>query len=85
MLSLARITAAVRYVHVLSPEWTKHNINIAIKFFENVAKFKHLRMTVTNQNCIHGEIINSRVYVGNACYHLVQNIFYSCLLSKTVE
>jgi len=44
-----------------------HSILIAIKWFQNVAKFKYLG-TVTNQHCIHGDI-NSRLNTGNACYH----------------
>jgi hypothetical protein len=41
-------------------------------------------MTVTNQNLIQEEI-KRRLNSGNACYHSVQNLLSSCVLSKNVK
>jgi hypothetical protein len=58
-----------------------YNFLVASKSFEPVAKFQFLRMTVTNQNCIQKEI-KSRLNSGNTCYHSLQSLLSSRLLSK---
>jgi hypothetical protein len=61
-----------------------HNIKINNKSFERVDEFKYLGATLTNQNSIHDEI-KSRVKSRNACYHSVQNLLSSRLLSKNTK
>jgi hypothetical protein len=57
---------------------------IADKFLENVVKFLYFGMTVMNQNFIHEEI-KSSLMLGNACYHLVQDILSFSLLYKNIN
>jgi hypothetical protein len=49
-----------------------------------VKEFKYLGMMLTDQNSIQEEI-KSRLKLGNACYHSVQNILSSRLLSKNLK
>jgi hypothetical protein len=55
--------------------------NISI---ERVEDFKYLEATLTDQNSIQEEI-RSRLKLGNACYHSVQNILSSRLLFKNLK
>jgi hypothetical protein len=60
------------------------DIKIANRSFENVSQFKYLGTTVTNQNLLQEEI-KRRLNPGIACYHSVQNLLSSRLLSKNVK
>jgi hypothetical protein len=52
-------------------------IQIGNESFETAEQIKYLGKTLTNQNSIREEI--------NACYHSVQNLLSSSLLSKSVK
>jgi hypothetical protein len=61
-----------------------HDIRIANRSFENFHRFKHVGTTVTNQNLVQEEI-KRRLNSDTACYHSVQNLLPSRLLSKNVK
>jgi hypothetical protein len=72
---------------LLSCHWNagqNKDIKKANRPFENVSQFRYLGTTVTNQNFIQEEF-KRRLNSGNACYHSVQNLSSSCLLSKNVK
>jgi hypothetical protein len=49
-----------------------------------VAQFRYLGKTITSQKLIQEEI-KSRLNSANACYHLVQNLLSSRLLSRNIK
>jgi hypothetical protein len=61
-----------------------YSIKIAKRSFEDVAKFRYLGTTLTDQNHMHEEI-KSRLNSGNASYHSVQSLLSSRLLSRNLK
>jgi hypothetical protein len=53
-------------------------------YFERVEEFRYLGTTLTNQNSIQEEI-KRRLKLGNTCYHSVQYLLCSSLLSKNMK
>ena len=61
-----------------------HSVRIDNSTFEKVEEFKYLGKTLTNQTSV-AEEIESRLGSGSACYHSVQNLLLSRLLSKNLK
>jgi hypothetical protein len=61
-----------------------HDIKRANRYFENVAPFRYLGTIIANQNLIQEEN-KRRLNSGNACYHSIQNLLSSRLLSKNMK
>jgi hypothetical protein len=62
----------------------KHGIKTANRSFEDVAKFKYPGTTLTDQNHMHEEI-KSNLNSGKTCYHSVQSLLSSGLLTKNLK
>jgi len=61
-----------------------HSVKIDNSSIGRVEEFKYLGTTLTDQNSIQEEI-KSRLKLGNPCYHSVQNLLSSRLLSKNLK
>jgi hypothetical protein len=61
-----------------------HSMKIDNSSYERMEEFKYLETSLTSQNYIQ-EKIKSRLKSGDACYHLVQNLLSSSLLSKNLK
>ena len=61
-----------------------HNIKIGNSSFQRVEQFKYLGRTLTNRSPIQDET-TSRLKPRNVCYHWVQNLMSSSLLSKNIK
>jgi hypothetical protein len=62
----------------------RQSTKIGNRSLESMAKFKYLGTTLTDKNCIQEEI-KSRLNLENACYHAVQSLLSSCLLSRNIK
>jgi len=61
-----------------------HSIKTDDNSFERMGDFKYVGINLTNQNYIQEEI-KSRFKSGDACYHWVQDLWSSSLLSIKVK
>ena len=61
-----------------------HTMNVDNSSIERVEELKYVGTTLTNQNYIQKEI-KTRLKLGNSCYHSVQNLLSSSLLSKNLK
>jgi hypothetical protein len=62
----------------------RHSVKIDSSSIKKVEEFKYLGTMLTDQNSIQEEI-KSRLKLGNACYHPVQNLLSCRLLSKNLK
>jgi hypothetical protein len=78
-------TEKTKYFAVSSPKSGQNlDTKIGNRCFENVAQFRYLGRTTTNQ-ILPQEKIKSRLNSGNVCYHSVHNHLSSHLLSKNIK
>ena len=61
-----------------------HSLKTDNRSFERVEELKYLGLTLINQNSIQEEI-KHRLKSENACYHSVQNLLSSSLLSMNIN
>jgi len=60
------------------------SLKIGTKSFDRLEHFRYLGTNLTIQNSVHEEI-KSRLNSGNVCYHSVQDLLSSSLLTKNLK
>jgi hypothetical protein len=83
-LSSSVYTEKSKYVLLSHHQKKKNDIKVGNRCFENVIEFTYLGTNTTNQTLFQEEI-KRRLNSGNACYHSVQNLLSSRLLSKNTS
>jgi len=73
-----------KYMFLCRDQNAGRNMQTGNNAFERIEHFIYLVTTLKNQNSIQEET-KSRLKAGNACYHSVQNLLCSILLSKNVK
>jgi hypothetical protein len=63
---------------------TGNKVTVSVKWWYIFASNHTGETTLTDQNCLQEEI-KSRINLGNACYHSVQSLLSSNLLSRNVK
>jgi len=61
-----------------------HSVRFDNSTFDRVEEFKYLGTNLTYQNSV-AEEIKSRLKSGNACYHSMQNLLFSRVVSKNLK
>ena len=72
------------HCNILQMAGLSHTMKVDNSSIERVEEFKYWGTTLTKQNSIQEEI-KSRLKLGNACYHSVQNLLSSSLLPKNLK
>jgi hypothetical protein len=61
-----------------------HDLKVANRSYDNVVQFRCVEMAAINQHLIQDKI-RKELISDNTCYHSIQNLLSSCLVSRKVR